>query len=250
MIDFHTHILPGFDDGAKTLDESIQLLKMEEEQGVDTIVLTPHYYHEREDLKSFLQRRQQAYERLMTTVQKQGIPIRFYLGAEVRFTRWLASEEAVDLCFTSEGLILVELPFQMCPPHVEQTLSEMQLQGMIPILAHVDRYPYLRHKPDLLYQWISKGAFAQINADALLKDKDTASFVLAGMKHNLIHLMGSDTHSVDKRPPKLLQAMQVLEQKSKRQSKEYWERRAQDILQGEELEPGECTPIKKFLGWR
>ena len=58
MIDFHTHILPGLDDGAKTLDESIQLLKMEEEQGVDTIVLTPHYYHEREDLKSFLQRRQ------------------------------------------------------------------------------------------------------------------------------------------------------------------------------------------------
>ena len=57
MIDFHTHILPGLDDGAKTLDESIQLLKMEEEQGVDTIVLTPHYYHEREDLKSFLQRR-------------------------------------------------------------------------------------------------------------------------------------------------------------------------------------------------
>ena len=51
MIDFHTHILPGLDDGAKTLDESIQLLKMEEEQGVDTIVLTPHYYHEREDLK-------------------------------------------------------------------------------------------------------------------------------------------------------------------------------------------------------
>lgn len=57
MIDFHTHILPGLDDGAKTLDESIQLLKMEEEQGVDTIVFTPHYYHEREDLKSFLQRR-------------------------------------------------------------------------------------------------------------------------------------------------------------------------------------------------
>ena len=240
MIDFHTHILPGLDDGAKTLDESIQLLKMEEKQGVDTIVLTPHYYHEREDLKSFLQRRKQAYERLMVSVQKEEIPIRFYLGAEVRFTRWLASEEAVDLCFT----------FQMCPPHVEQTLSEMQLQGMIPILAHVERYPYLRYKPDLLYRWISKGAFAQINADALLKDKDTISFVLAGMKHNLIHLVGSDTHSVDKRPPKLLQAMQVLEQKQKGQSKEYWEQRAQDILQGEELEPGECTPIKKFLGWR
>lgn len=250
MIDFHTHILPGIDDGAKTVEESLELLKMQQNQGVDTIVLTPHYYHERESMEIFLQKRQQAYEQLMEAVHKENIPMHFYLGAEVRFTQWLASEEATNLCFTSEGLILVELPFQMCPPHVEQTLSEMQMQGMIPILAHVERYPYLRHKPELLYDWVSKGAFAQVNAESMLKDKDTISFVLAGMKHNLIHLMGSDTHSVDRRPPKLLQAMHVLEQKQKGSFKEHWEQRAQDILQGEQLEPGECTPIKKFLGWR
>ena len=224
MIDFHTHILPGIDDGAKSLEESLSLLKMEQEQGVDTIVLTPHYFHERQSLDEFLQQRNTAYEQLR--------------------------HAARQLCFSRDGLILVELPFQICPPNVEQTLTLMQMNGMIPVLAHVERYPYLRQNPELLYRWISKGAFAQANADSLLAEREGALFILAGIRHGLIHLLGSDTHSVDKRPPRLREAMELLQKSKKLPSREELERLAEDILQGEILEPAPCTPMKKFLGFR
>ena len=81
MIDFHTHILPGIDDGAKSLEESLSLLKMEQEQGVDTIVLTPHYFHERQSLDEFLQQRNTAYEQLRHAAEREKISINFHLGA-------------------------------------------------------------------------------------------------------------------------------------------------------------------------
>ena len=144
----------------------------------------------------------------------------------------------------------MELPFQICPPNVEQTLTLMQMNGMIPVLAHVERYPYLRQNPELLYRWISKGAFAQANADSLLAEREGALFILAGIRHGLIHLLGSDTHSVDKRPPRLREAMELLQKSKKLPSREELERLAEDILQGEILEPAPCTPMKKFLGFR
>ncbi|MDY4047460.1 CpsB/CapC family capsule biosynthesis tyrosine phosphatase [Negativibacillus massiliensis] len=231
MIDFHTHILPGIDDGAKSLEESLSLLKMEQEQGVDTIVLTPHYFHERQSLDEFLQQRNTAYEQLRHAAEREKISINFHLGAEVRFSPWLESKEARQLCFSRDGLILVELPFQICPPNVE-------------------RYPYLRQNPELLYRWISKGAFAQANADSLLAEREGALFILAGIRHGLIHLLGSDTHSVDKRPPRLREAMELLQKSKKLPSREELEQLAEDILQGEILEPAPCTPMKKFLGFR
>lgn len=94
MIDFHTHILPGIDDGAKSLEESLSLLKMEQEQGVDTIVLTPHYFHERQSLDAFLQQRNTAYEQLRHAAEREKISINFHLGAEVRLAHgWRAKRQ-------------------------------------------------------------------------------------------------------------------------------------------------------------
>lgn len=250
MIDFHTHILPGIDDGAKSVEEAIALLRMEQEQGVDTIVLTPHYFHEQQSLEDFIQKRSAAFDRLQSAAKAEGIEMNFHLGAEVRFSPWLESREARQLCLSRDGLILVELPFQICPPNVEQTLTRMQMNGMIPVLAHVERYPYLRQNPELLYRWISKGAFAQANADSILREREAAMFVMAGIRHNLIHLLGSDTHSVDKRPPRMREAVQMLAQNKKLPSTEQLEQLAEDILQGDQLEPEECSPMKKFLGFR
>ena len=107
----------------------------------------------------------------------------------------------------------------------------MQMNGMIPVLAHVERYPYLRQNPELLYRWISKGAFAQANADSLLAErKEHCLFWQAsGM---LIHLLGSDTHSVDKRPPRLREAMELLQKSKKLPSREELEQLAERYFAG------------------
>ena len=87
-------------------------------------------------------------------------------------------------------------------------------------------------------------------ADSLLAEREGALFILAGIRHGLIHLLGSDTHSVDKRPPRLREAMELLQKSKKLPSREELEQLAEDILQGEILEPAPCTPMKKFLGFR
>lgn len=86
--------------------------------------------------------------------------------------------------------------------------------------------------------------------DSLLAEREGALFILAGIRHGLIHLLGSDTHSVDKRPPRLREAMELLQKSKKLPSREELEQLAEDILQGEILEPAPCTPMKKFLGFR
>lgn len=246
MIDYHSHILPGIDDGAKTVEESINLVREELKQGIDTVVLTPHFYPDVQKLSDFLERRAAAYNTLKSALSAEKIDVELLLAAEVRFSRLLEYPQMTELAFGEPKLVLVELSTQICLPDVSATIGRIQMNGMIPILAHVDRYPYLYKHPELLYQWVKAGAFTQFNADHYFESKEVRSFVDVAIKHNLIHIVGTDTHSTDKRPPRLRECLQKMQPELKRKVLDNGEM----LLKYGYLNTQGCTPMRKFFGWR
>jgi len=141
MTDAHTHILPGIDDGAADVDKSLAMLRIQRQQGVDTVLLTPHFYREEESIEGFLTRRQAAYDALMAAVGDEPVP-KLVLGAEVYWYPGISREEELHkLCLEGTDLLLLELPYA---PWTDRILEEVDaipaLRGLTPLIAHVDRY--------------------------------------------------------------------------------------------------------------
>lgn len=192
LVDLHCHILPGIDDGAKNLDVSMSLIQKEMEDGVVGIVFTPHFHYERITLDAFVQQRKMAYRSVVAQLAERKLPLAVKLGAEVYFTTALASLDLSKLAFAGSRYILIEFPTSIHPGGIEDTLFAVQNRGYTPILAHVERYPYVTEDPTLLYRWVSSGALAQINASGLVRSGHTAKWLHKLLDWNLVHLMCSD----------------------------------------------------------
>ena len=142
IVDFHSHILPGMDDGSASVAESIALLRMEAEQGIDHVVATPHFYPQKDTPERFLQRRAEAEAALREEMQKHtGLP-KLSVGAEVFYFPGISDSEAMaSLTVDRKRCILIEMPQ---PPWSDAVYREIQglytKRGLIPIIAHIDRY--------------------------------------------------------------------------------------------------------------
>ena len=143
----------------------------------------------------------------MAQLAERKLPLAVKLGAEVYFTAALASLDLSKLAFAGSRYILIEFPTSIHPGGIEDTLFAVQNRGYTPILAHVERYPYVTEDPTLLYRWVSSGALAQINASGLVRGGHTAKWLHKLLDWNLVHLMCSDCHSVTTRPPNLKDGM-------------------------------------------
>lgn len=170
MTDLHCHILPGIDDGAKDVSVSLELLHKEYEDGVRNIAFTSHFNSERTTVEAFLEKRAAAYARLTEALKEKPMDFRFKLGSEVYFSPKLCELDAKALCMGDTAYMLIEFPTTHKPHFIKQTLYALQEQGILPLIAHIERYPYVLDDPTLLYEWVAAGAYAQINAGALLQD--------------------------------------------------------------------------------
>jgi protein-tyrosine phosphatase len=213
MTDLHTHILPGIDDGAQTVEESIALLRAELDGGVKTVALTPHFRLNSTEQSNFVERRGHAYDLLNDAVQKQALPIRLILGAEVAFSPDLLQLDLDSLCYENTKTLLIELPMDYYPSFARDVFYKLLLKGYTPLIAHVERYPYFASDPSLLEDLVNGGALAQVNAGWLLRDRKTRKRILRMIKDGIVHVLATDAHSMDKRPPILDKAVKVIAKK-------------------------------------
>lgn len=141
MTDAHTHILPGIDDGAADVEQSLAMLRIQREQGVDTVLLTPHFYREEETVEEFLARRQASFHALMDAIGDEPMP-KLVLGAEVYWYPGISREEELHkLCLEGTKLLLLELPYAPWTDRILEEVDDIQmLRGLTPLIAHVDRY--------------------------------------------------------------------------------------------------------------
>ncbi|HJG28686.1 MAG TPA: capsular biosynthesis protein [Subdoligranulum variabile] len=247
LVDLHCHILPGIDDGAKDIDVSMQLLQQEMRDDVVGICFTPHFYYERNTVEAFVANRKQAFSAVTDQIKRNGFRIAVKTGAEVYFTPALPSLNLKKLAFYGTNYILIELPTTFHPSGIEDVLYEVQQQGYTPILAHVERYPYVTENPGLLYDWVSSGSLAQINASGLIRNGHTAKLLQKYIDWNMVHLLCTDAHHPEKRPAQLGAAFSTLPTSVQK----HFQKNAIDIFLGNDVHPPEpVQPRYRFGHWR
>ena len=214
LTDFHSHILPGVDDGSASVEESIAMLRCLAEQGVTHVIATPHFYPNYDSPERFLRRRADAHASLLAAMEGQNDLPQISLGAEVLFFRGMSESDLLpQLTIEKKRCILIEMP---PPPWSDAMYRELEAvrtkQGLTPIIAHLDRYigPFRTHG---IPQRLSElPVLVQANAGFFLKSS-TASLAMKLLKADLIQLLGSDCHNLTTRPPEMGRAVQRIEEK-------------------------------------
>lgn len=208
IIDFHSHILPGIDDGSASVEESVAMLKMEAAQGISHVVATPHFYAQHDTVEHFLKRRKEAELRLREAMEKEeGMPA-LSIGAEVYYFRGISQSSVLqDLTIDQKKCTLIEMPYAVWSSVMYQELERIHVQqGLTPIVAHVDRYFKGLRTFGIPKQLDSLPVLVQANASFFCRP-GFAGRALQMLDRGQIHLLGSDCHNTHNRAPNLGEAV-------------------------------------------
>ena len=213
-IDFHSHVLPGIDDGSRSVLESIRMLKMEASQGIRHVVATPHFYSHRDNPTQFLVRRQESELRLREEMEKHSDLPKLSIGAEVFYFRGISESSILpDLTIDHSDFLLLEMPVGSWSKSILEDVEQIYYkQGITPIIAHVDRYMGTFRTygiPKLLQRM---PVLVQANAGFVLRSS-TRARALRMIRRDQIQLFGSDCHNMTTRLPNLGSAYQLLEKR-------------------------------------
>ncbi len=214
MIDWHSHILPGIDDGSHHVDESIAMLTCMAEQGVDTVMATPHFYPAHEtSIDSFLAYRDISEGKLREAMASIPSLPRVICGAEVNYFPGISHLEGLERLAIGEGrVLLVEMPFSEWTEYTVRELSEMLNDSRFTVLlAHMERYWWLQSKRTH-NRLLENGIHMQINASYLVRHA-TRRKALHLLKDGYVRFIGSDAHNMTSRPPQSGEAYAIMEKK-------------------------------------
>ncbi len=209
MVDFHTHILSGMDDGSQSIEESVQMLEQMREQGIRAVAATPHFDMRQETLEHFLMRRENALEELK---RANTTDITILPGAEVLYCgvslhRYENLEQA---CIGTSRYLLIETLYPEWTKEFQSDLECLMIErNIIPVLAHVDRYYHIRKNRSIIRNLSQEGVVLQVNAGALLHKK-RSHLAWKILKKETVGLIGSDCHNISVRPPNLADAAEKM----------------------------------------
>lgn len=211
IADIHTHILPCVDDGSQTVAESVQMLRLEAQQQITQVVLTPHFYAWNDRPEQFLERRDVAARQLLEAVSGDTFIPSLRLGAEVSFFRGMSGADSLrELAIQGTNHILVEMPMGAWSDSMYRELALIpEKQGLVPIVAHINRYVNLMTAEKISRKLGQLPVMIQANAGFFLR-KTTAPLALGMLRRGHIHLLGSDCHNMTTRKPNLAAAEAVI----------------------------------------
>lgn len=214
LVDFHSHILPGMDDGSASVEESIAMLQMEAAQGISHVVATPHFYPRYDSPEHFLEKRDRAEAILRKALEEKPELPQITVGAEVYYFPGMSESDFLPgLTIGAKDCILIEMPHGVWSEQMYRELAAIwEKRGILPIIAHIDRYiaPFHTHRiPQRLAQL---PVYVQANADFFL-ERSTAGMAMRMLKTDQIQLIGSDCHNLGSRKPNMGEAVQRIERK-------------------------------------
>ena len=215
MIDFHTHILPGIDDGSQDMDETRLLLGQEAQQGVSQVLATPHFYAGRDTAEHFFHKRERALAAVREAFAGQaGAVPEIRAAAEVYYFPHMGNADILPkLCMEGSRLLLVEMPFVQWTKAVYQDVEKIiEKQKLTVVLAHVERYYGFQKDRGVWDAIFDLPLYAQINAGSLLRMR-TRGFGLKFLKAGHAALLGSDCHNPEYRPVNLEAGREVVRKK-------------------------------------
>lgn len=250
LIDLHCHILPGIDDGARDIEDSIEMAKMAVDDGISHILCTPHHLN-----GHFDNNRNEVIEKvasLQEELERQNIPLELYEGQEVHLNEAIPEQlrNGNILCADlSNKYFLLEFPSNDVPAFAEPLINEVLVMGKTPIIVHPERNGRFIEDPNRLLPFIEMGCLAQLTAPSICghfgkKIQKTAEIML---DHNMVHMMASDAHNITTRPFMMMSAFNIIEQQFGEEMVTFLQEMARHILNGDEVAIYEPTPYKKHF---
>lgn len=255
MIDLHSHILPGIDDGAQNLDDSLNLARKAVEQGITHLLCTPHhhngkYINHKTDVMSDV-------NTLQSELDTRGIPLTIFASQEVRINGDLLQQIEDDdilFCDASNRYLLVEFPTAEAPSYAIRMMEELRARGIIPIIAHPERNGTFRKDPNKLIEFLDIGCLAQLTAPSIIGifGKDIKKTAKVMIENGLVQMVASDAHHVDKRTFYLKEAYEEITKHHGEETTDYFMAVAKGIINGEDIDvrPYYEKKKKRFFGLR
>ena len=201
MIDIHSHVIPGIDDGSKNMEMTLEMLRNAERDGTKEIVATPHYLLEYGD--STIEEVKRLVEEINSIVNKERINIKIYSGQEVYFTENILKDYLDGNIGTlnDSRYMLIEFNMNRFEENIFDIIYELQVRGITPIIAHPERYRSIIKNPLEINSFIDEGYLFQLDSGSLTgvfgkEVKKTAEILLANGIYNFI---GSDAHNIKSR---------------------------------------------------
>lgn len=243
MVDIHTHILYGVDDGAKNLEMSLDLLEEAEKAGFSKIIFTSHYMEE-----YFVVDAKEREKTLAQIDNTKTVNVDLYLGNEIFLTenlmKLLREEKAVSLNKTQ--YVLFELPFNTKPINLMEIVFQMQSKDFIPILAHPERYSYFYQNPEIYSELVEKGVLLQVNFGSFIGQYGRRAKLMAEklLKNNLVHFLATDVHIPNTLYPRIPEIVDYLNHLvGKKKVEQLTTTNPEKVIFGENIEIEAYQPI-------
>ncbi|MCA5014091.1 MULTISPECIES: tyrosine-protein phosphatase [unclassified Enterococcus] len=248
MIDLHCHILPGIDDGAKTIDDSLDMARMAVKQGITHILCTPHHNNGRYDNPAG--QVISCVSALQAELDRRNIPLTLFEGQEVRIAgniREQIKENKILFADLNNRYILIEFPTNDVPAYAEPLFIELLDENHIPIIVHPERNNKFIEDPNRLLPFLEMGALAQLTAPSYVgvfgkQIERTAKQMVA---HNMVSMMASDAHNVKKRGFFMKKAYDAIAKDMGTAHVEVMQQVAKDILNGDPVQTLEFEELQK-----
>ena len=236
MIDFHTHILPGIDDGSHDVRMTRELLELEQRHGVDRIVFTPHFYAQRENIEHFLKKREKAYEAVRENLGDDADIFGFKMGAEIYYFPSIGRADMLEkLKIENTNYILLEMPFAQWTKGIYlDILDILEKQEINIILAHVERFYQFQKDKTIWNQVLELPLIPQINTGSLLQWR-SRRFDIKFIKEGHKVILGTDCHNTTSRVPNMTEGRAVLEKKLGQNILEQIDQRGERLWNNEEI---------------
>lgn len=248
MIDLHCHILPGVDDGAKNMEESIAMAREAVAEGITHVLATPHHKahgwsNKKEDVIQLVKKVQAA-------IDEEEIPLTIFPGQEVRLYGEIIDDiDDGKIQFIDEAnqYLLIEFPSAEIPTYAEELFYRLQHQGVIPIIVHPERNQGVLKDPNQLKRLIDQGALAQLTAGSYVGrfGKEVAKLSRELIEADMIHYIASDAHNTTTRQFHLKEAYEQLEKDYGSSLVERYQQMTRDLVNGDPVFPPAAREIKK-----
>ena len=199
MIDWHSHILPGMDDGSRNVDDSLTMLKSLKDQGIRLVLATPHFSANAESVEEFRIRRKASYDRLFAHADADLPAV--LCGAEVKYYPGISRMDSLEqLTIGDSRTLLLEMPFTKWTDSTVREVSELaRMRRLNVVLAHIERYVAMQNRR-IMDHLCENGLLLQVNADYFTRF-GTRRKALKLLAEGRIHCIGSDCHNLTTRPP-------------------------------------------------
>lgn len=234
MIDFHSHILPGIDDGAENPEISVEMLKQAADAGIDTIIATPHFNTEDTTVDGFLKKRANSARLLEQALKKAEFDVpEILLAAEVYLLPETAEADGIEkLCIQGTNCMLVEMPVGRWTEWVFNEIYKLRQLDIVPVMAHLERYAVYKENFEKILRLLEMEVCVQINADDAAKLKYRKA-IKAFAERCEMTVIGSDTHDPIRRPNRMKKAVRVLKKRFGSGFAEEMETNAKMLLTGD-----------------